>query len=99
MQTQGRGKRNLKFSNLRVIEINSTNRKHRKSLIALALIATCSLSLASAQGTHKTKPEQAAMPAIRKKVINLWAGVAPGSEQWEQPEPPLAPAAWRQLST
>jgi hypothetical protein len=62
------------------------SRKHRKSLIALALIAACCLSLASAQETNKSKPEQASTPAITKKVINLWPGVAPGSEQWKQRE-------------
>jgi acetyl esterase/lipase len=86
MQKQESGKSNLKFSVLRVEGANSMRRKHRKSLLALALIAACSLSLASAQETNKSKPEQASTPAMAKTVINLWPGVAPGSEQWKQPE-------------
>ena len=59
--------------------------KHRKALITLSLIASCLLSSASAQETND-KPEQPAAPAISTKVINLWPGVAPGSEQWKQKE-------------
>ena len=58
--------------------------KHRKSLIALGLIASCSLSLASAQETNKSKPEQVTASAVTTKIINLWPGFAPGSEQWKQ---------------
>src|ERR1700740_2974225 len=58
--------------------------KHRKALITLSLIAASLLSSASAQQTNK--PEQPAAPAITTKVINLWPGVAPGSEQWKQKE-------------
>lgn len=65
------------------------SRKHRASFIALALIAACSLTAASAQATNKSYPGQASTPAITKKVINLWPGVAPGSEQWKQPETTL----------
>ena len=86
MQKRESGKSNLELPAFRVAGANSMSRKHRKSLIALALIAACSLSLASAQETNKSKPEQASTPAITKKVINLWPGVAPGSEQWKQPE-------------
>jgi acetyl esterase/lipase len=86
MQKQEPGKSNLELPAFRAAGANSMSRKHRKSLIALALIAACSLSLATAQETNKSKPEQASTPAITKKVINLWPGVAPGSEQWKQPE-------------
>ena len=78
MQKREHRKSDLKFLGLRVIGIDSTNRKHRNSLIAFALIAACSLSLATARETNKTKPEQASTPAITKKVINLWPGVPPG---------------------
>lgn len=86
MQTKESEKSNLELPAFRAAGANSMSRKHRKSLIALALIAACSLSLASAQETNKSKPEQASTPAITKKVINLWPGVAPGSEQWKQRE-------------
>jgi acetyl esterase/lipase len=89
MQKQEPGKGTLKFSNLRVTGANSMIRKHRKSFIALAVIAACSLSLASAQETNKSNPEQGATPAITKKVINIWPGVAPRSEQWKQEETTL----------
>jgi acetyl esterase/lipase len=53
--------------------------------IALALIASCSLLSSSAQEA-KSKPEQAAISTVTPKVINIWPGVAPGSEQWKQKE-------------
>ncbi|MBZ5562256.1 MAG: alpha/beta hydrolase [Acidobacteriia bacterium] len=86
MQKEESGKSNAKFLDLRVIGMNSTNRKHWKSLVAFAVMAACSFSLASAQETNNRKPEQA--PAT-PTVINLWPGVAPGSEQWKQPETAL----------
>lgn len=55
-------------------------------LIALALIAACSLSLASAQETNNSKPEQAATFVGTQRVINIWPGIAPGSEQRKQKE-------------
>jgi acetyl esterase/lipase len=48
----------------------------RKSFIGLWLIAAISFSSASAQ-------------EVKQTVINLWPGVAPGSEQWKQPETTL----------
>jgi acetyl esterase/lipase len=89
MQKQESGKSNLKFSDLRVTGANSMSRKHRKSLMALALMAACSFSLASAQETNKSKPEQGETSAVTPKVINIWPSVAPGSEQWKQKETTL----------
>jgi len=57
MQTRESEKSNLELPAFRVAGANSMSRKHRKSLIALALIAACSLSLASAQETNKSKPD------------------------------------------
>jgi acetyl esterase/lipase len=88
---------NLKFPALWITGASSISRKHRKSLTAFALIATCSLSLASAQETNHSKPEQAATSAITTKVINLWSGVAPGSEQWKQPETTLGSQGMEQV--
>jgi acetyl esterase/lipase len=59
--------------------------KHRAALITLLLIAASLLNSASAQETNN-KPERPTTSAISTKVINLWPGVAPGSEQWKQKE-------------
>ena len=61
------------------------NTKSRKLFIALCLLAAVLFTSATAQETNKSKPEQAP-PVATAKVINLWPGVAPGSEQWKQPE-------------
>ena len=57
MQKQEPGKSNRELPAFRIVGANSLSRKHRNSLIALALIAACSWSLASAQETNKSKPE------------------------------------------
>jgi hypothetical protein len=89
MKKQESGKSNLKSPDLRVAGVNSMSRKERKSLVALGLIAASLLTSASAQETNKSKPEQAPTPETSKTVLNLWPGVAPGSEQWKQPETDL----------
>src|SRR6266700_6710023 len=48
-------------------------KKHWKSSIAFWLMAAISFTSASAQ-------------EVKQTVINLWPGVAPGSELWKQPE-------------
>jgi acetyl esterase/lipase len=60
--------------------------KHRNTFIALWLIAATLFTSASAQESQKSKPEQTPTPATPKTVINLCPGIAPGSEQWKQPE-------------
>jgi acetyl esterase/lipase len=51
----------------------------KSQLIALGLLASVLLASATAQ--------EAGRPAAAPKtVLNLWPGVAPGSEQWKQPE-------------
>jgi hypothetical protein len=57
MQKHESEKSNLKFSDLRVIGANSMSRKHRKSLIAIALIAACFFTSATAPEAKKSKPE------------------------------------------
>ena len=62
------------------------SRKHRTSLLALFLMAAVSLAAVNAQETNNGKPAQSTTPALAPKVINIWPGVAPGSEQWKQKE-------------
>jgi acetyl esterase/lipase len=71
------------------MKINGTgsmsSRRH-KPFVALFLITACVMTLASAQGIDNGKPAQPATPAPAPKIINIWPGVAPGSEQWKQKE-------------
>jgi acetyl esterase/lipase len=62
-------------------------RKHRKSFIVLWLIAAISFTSASAQGVKQ--PERPPVSAVNKTVVNLWPSVAPGSDQWKEPEATL----------
>ena len=64
--------------------------RDRITLIALALTVVSFSTVASAQETSNDKPEQPATSAVPPKVINIWPGVAPGSEQWKQKETTLA---------
>jgi acetyl esterase/lipase len=68
--------------------------KYRKLFAALGLIAVVFLASANAQEANKSKPEPAAIatPGPAKKVVNLWPGVAPGPEQWKQPETTIGSA-------
>lgn len=66
--------------------------KHRNTFIALWLIAATLFTSASAQESQKSKPEQTPTLATPKTVINLWPGIAPGSEQWKQPETTIGSA-------
>ena len=61
-------------------------RDHRKSFITLGFMAVALFTSATAQETNKGKPEPSLASAREKTVINIWPGVAPGSEQWKQPE-------------
>src|SRR5689334_23762178 len=61
-------------------------RNHRKSFIMLGFMAVALFTSATAQETNKSKPEPSLTSAREKTVINIWPGVAPGSEQWKQPE-------------
>jgi acetyl esterase/lipase len=65
------------------------NRNHWKLFIALSLTAAFLFTPASAQESKSSKPEQPAASVVIPKVINLWPGVAPGSEQWKQTETTL----------
>jgi len=88
MQKQESVSSNLECTAPRVNVVDSIKRKHRKSLIVLVLMAVFSLSFATAQ-ENSNHPQAAAAPAVATKVINIWPGVAPGSEQWKQQEATL----------
>jgi len=77
---------NLSFSNFTISEAISMSTRIRGSFIVLALIAASIGIGASAQRTTSGVHEQAATPAVAPKIIYIWPGVAPGSEQWKQKE-------------
>ena len=61
-----------------------------KFFIAFFVTATLFCSSTSAQQTQTSNTGQASVPAP-PPVLNVWPGVAPGSEQWKQPETALGP--------
>ena len=65
---------------------DSMRRRCHKPSAALSLIAACVMTVANAQETNNGQPAQPGMPALAPKVISIWPGVAPGSEQWMQKE-------------
>jgi len=63
------------------------NADDRKFFIALWLAAAVLLTSASAQDdTNKNKPELSPTASTASKVVNLWPGVAPGSEDSKHAE-------------
>ena len=74
MQTHESGKSNLNFPDRKV--------SGAKSCIALWLLSAIFLISAVAQEARLSGTEQPSTP----RVINIWPGVAPGSEQWKQQE-------------
>jgi hypothetical protein len=64
------------------------SRKYQKPLVALWLVVVATLGSARAQEKNSSKPE----PTPTTKVLNLWPGVAPGSEEWKQQETTMGSA-------
>lgn len=65
----------------------------RSQCIALWLFPAILVTSASAQEARTSRSEQAPTP----KVINVWPGVAPGSEEWKQQETVLGSGNFRQI--
>ena len=66
---------------------------HRKSFIALWLMAAAFAICASAQEAQQSAPEQ----AYTTTVINVWPGVAPGSDELKQQETALGSEGNRRI--
>ncbi|HMG88248.1 MAG TPA: alpha/beta hydrolase [Terracidiphilus sp.] len=71
---------------MKINRADSMSRRRHKLFVALSLITACAITSANAQETNNSKPAQPGTPALAPKVINIWPGVAPGSEQWKQKE-------------
>jgi Esterase/lipase len=88
MKKRTPGKSGLEVS---ALGFGPVNWNHWKSSIALCLLAASLFTSASAQENNdSSKPEQVTTLAVTKKVVNIWPGVAPGSEQWKQKETTLS---------
>jgi len=79
MQKQEHGKSNLESSDLRITGANPMSRKHRKSFIALWLIAASLFTSASAQETKKSKPEPLAIQEQGSFAVGGSVTTAPGT--------------------
>ena len=65
---------------------NSISGRRLKPSAALFLITALAITAANAQGTSDGKPQAPTASASAPKVINIWPGIAPGSEQWKHKE-------------
>jgi acetyl esterase/lipase len=70
----------------RVAGTDFMSRNRRRAVFALSLMATLLLPVADAQESSNGSTEQQMRSTATPKVINVWPGVAPGSEQWKQKE-------------
>jgi acetyl esterase/lipase len=72
----------------RVAGIYSMSRNYRRAIFTLSLTALL-LPVADAQESRNGSTEQQMRSMVTPKVINIWPGVALGSEQWKQKETTL----------
>lgn len=61
----------------------------RSSIVFWLLMASLSVSATAQESNNSSRLEQPAASASVPKVVNIWPGVAPGSEQWKQKETTL----------
>jgi acetyl esterase/lipase len=78
---------------MRFIGIDFMSRRRWRSLIALSLTAAFLLSVDRAQETSNSKQQLTVAP----KIIDIWPGVAPGSERWKQKETTLGSGPMRRI--
>jgi acetyl esterase/lipase len=91
--------RNVEPPALGFFAANPGSGEHGTSLIALWLLAaTLVASASAAQEAAKSKPEDAPTSPM-PKTVNLWPGVAPGSEEWTQPESSPRPGGVLNVTT
>lgn len=89
MQRQKLAGSNQNFAFYRRTCADTISRGHGRLLGAFFLMTALLLSVANAQEPNRNKPEQPAISTITPKVIKIWPGVAPGSEQWKHKEATL----------
>ncbi len=88
------GKSNLELFALHDSGASAFSRKHWILLVALWLVAASFLSSAKAQESTDGK---SSAPVLTKKIVNLWPGTAPESEQWRQSETSLGSDGMEQV--
>jgi acetyl esterase/lipase len=99
MQRQESGTSSIELPALGPIGANPGSRDDRTPFVALWLLgATLLASASAAHEATKSKPEDAPTSPM-PKTVNLWPGVAPGSEDWKQPEATLRPGTVCNVST
>src|SRR5689334_5475462 len=72
--------------------------RHSAFLLLAFMEAAAALATpATAQEAAKSRPEPSAASTKEAKVIKIWPGVAPGSEQWTRPETVVGPPGSRRI--
>lgn len=72
---------------MKVNQTGSMRGRHRLRMASVVVITACGMTVACAQETNNGRLGKPAAEA--PKVINIWPGVAPGSERWKQKETTL----------
>jgi acetyl esterase/lipase len=89
MQRHNFGSFNPDLTAHRAADTDSMSGKRQSAAFALCLIGALLVPVAKAQEPNSSGPEQLLQSAVAPKVINIWPGIAPGSEQWNQKESTL----------
>ena len=86
MQRHNFGTFNPDLTAHRAAGTDSMSGKRHSAVFALCLIGALLLPVANAQEPNNSGSEQLLQSAVAPKIINIWPGIAPGSEQWKQKE-------------